>query len=69
MLIMMDAEQRPIGADDIQISNHMQRSPQSHRCKLIPDSRDRRHTNPAKTTVLGQRVCFNDTFMSANADK
>lgn len=40
MLIMMDVDQGPTGADDIQISNHIQRSPHPHCCKLILYSGD-----------------------------
>lgn len=34
MLIMMDVDQGPTGADDIQISNRIQRSPHPHCCKI-----------------------------------
>lgn len=57
MLIMLDVDQGPTGADDIQISNNIQRSPHSHCCELIPDSRDMSHTNPSKDNCIRPSAC------------
>lgn len=52
MLIMMDVDQGPTGADYKQISNNIQRSPHPHCYELISDSRDNSHTNHRPACVL-----------------